>query len=54
MPSASVFLLAGIAVAVILSLAVWLRQRGPRSPARSVDEFNGAMRALAPDRRRRR
>lgn len=53
MPSASVFLLSGIALAVVLSAIVWFRHRVPRSPARSVDEFSGAMRALAPERRRR-
>lgn len=48
MPSATAFLIAGVLLAVTLSLAAWVRQRLPRSPLRSVDEFHETLRALAP------
>lgn len=53
MPSASVFLLGGLALAIALGAIVWWRARHPVSPSRSVEEFRGAMRAIRPERRRR-
>ncbi|MFA5891365.1 MAG: hypothetical protein WDA27_10540 [Actinomycetota bacterium] len=55
MPPASAFLLFGVVVATVLCSVAWWRARVPRrSPLRSVDDFNVALRALSPGGTRRR
>jgi hypothetical protein len=51
-PPASLFLLFGLALAVVLSVGAWLIRRPPRSPVYSVDEFRRSLRAMAPTDRR--
>jgi hypothetical protein len=56
MSSASMFLLAGAVLATVLSLVTLRRHRPRRSPLRSADEFQEALRKLSssePRRRRR-
>ncbi|HEX9712193.1 MAG TPA: hypothetical protein VGB52_06525 [Actinomycetota bacterium] len=54
MPSASILLLSGVAVATVLGALAWRRHRGPRSAVKSMDEFRGAMRAIQPRTGKRR
>ena len=46
--SGLVFLLAALALSVVGSLALWLRQRQPTSFDRGIEDFSREMRALAP------
>lgn len=55
MSSALPYLLIGLVVATLLSAVALTRERlrRPRSPVRTVDDFHAALRAIAPERARR-
>jgi len=46
--SGLVFLLAALALSVVGSLALWLRQRQPTSFDQGIEDFSREMKALAP------
>lgn len=54
MSSGMTYVVVGIVVALFLSLGLWLREHRTRSALKGIDEFQEALRALAPGRRRRR
>lgn len=45
------FLLLAVVIAVVGTVALWLRQRQPTSIEASIEEFHREMRALAPEDR---
>lgn len=46
--SGLVFLMAALALSVVGSFALWLRQRQPTSFDRGIEDFSKEMKALAP------
>jgi hypothetical protein len=46
--SGLVFLMAALALSVVGSLVLWLRQRQPTSFDQGIDDFSMEMKALAP------
>ncbi len=46
-----IYLLVALALSLVGSLVLWLRQRKPTSLEAGIDEFQRELRALAPERR---